>query len=387
MMALDGLVVLDLARRYPGAYTAMFLADFGADVIKVDQPKESKQTEASAAYFAPNRNKRSIIIDLRNGDGREVFYRLVKRADVLIDPFRPGVMKRLGADYETVSQMNPRLVYCALSGFGQTGPYAGMPGHDMNYIAIAGALSMIGPRNGPPCFPSNYLADMAGAGLHGAVGILIALMAREKTGRGQFVDIAYMDSVISLLNYDAYEYFSTGKVPRRGETPTTGGAPWAQVLKCRDGEYYTIACAEEHMWKNMCKALGRDDLIPSYRPSSVEERDRVVAELQAIFRARTRVEWFEFFKDKDTCTGPVYYLNETFQDPQVLHRKMLLELDHPKVGKVKQVGIPIKLSDTPGEVRSLGTLPGAHSKEILTGLGYTRDQIDRLKTLGAVGGI
>ena len=387
--ALEGLKVLDLCRRYPGAYTAMFLGDFGAQVIKVDPPggglpvPGSGDSEAFAAHYAPDRNKRSIILNLREETGQQVFYRLARWADVLVEGFRPGVMKKLKADYDTLQALNPRLIYCSLSGFGHDGPYAHLPAHDMNYCAIAGALSVIGPKDGPPYFASNYLADMAGAGLHGVIGILLAVQAREKTGQGQWVDVTYVDGVISLATMDVSRFLHSGKVPRRGETHTTGAAPWAQVFKCKDGEYFTIGCAEQHLWANLCKALGRDDLAPFHNPPP-DKRDWVIAEMARIFLTKTRDEWWKFFQDKDTCVGPVYYFNETLADPQVRHRQMVVELEHPKLGKVKQVGIPIKLSKTPGKIRTLGTPMGTHTREVLKELGYGPKEIDQLYQGSAV---
>lgn len=387
MLALDGLTVLDLSRRYPGGYTAMFLGDFGASVIKIDPPPEKPDNERYAAYLAPDRNKKTIILNLKAESGRKVLHRLAKEADVLIEGFRPGVMKGLKADYPTLRKLNPRLIYCSLSGYGPDGPYAHLPAHDMNYSALGGALSLIGARNGPPYMASNFLADMAGAGLHGLVGILIALMAREKTGVGQLVDIAYIDGVVSLLAMDASRYFYSGKVPRRGETWTTGGGPWAQVFRCKDGEYFTIGCAEPHFQTNLCKAVGRPDLLSYCNRSSFteEEKEWLVSELAGIFAGKTRDEWFEFFKDKDTCVGPVYYFNETFADPQVQHRKMVVEIEHPKFGKVKQIGIPIKLSETPGEIRELGKPVGTHTEEVLADVGYSADEIQQLRRDGAIG--
>jgi len=391
LLALEGITVLDLARRYPGAYSAMFLADFGAEVIKVDPPGSvlpipgvDTSGEEFAAHFAPDRNKKSITINLRHEEGLQVFYRLVRKADVLIEGFRPGVMKRLKADYETLREINPRLIYCSLSGYGHDGPFAPRPGHDMNYCAIAGALSLIGERNGRPYLASNFLADMAGAGLHGLIGILIALLARERTGRGQFVDVTYLEGVLSLMTMDVSLFLLTGRVPRRGETHTTGGAPWANVYRCKDGEYVTLGCAEPHFWENLCRALGREDLIPYHNPPP-EKRDEVIAALEQIFLTRTRDEWEEFFKDKETCFGPVYYLDEALCHPQVRHREMVLEIDHPRLGKVRQIGFPIKLSETPARLRSLGVPPGTHTEEVLQALGYSQEQIRRLRESGAVG--
>ncbi|MFC1919200.1 CaiB/BaiF CoA transferase family protein [Chloroflexota bacterium] len=386
MLALDHIKVLDLTRGYPGGWGAMFLGDFGAQIIKVDPPLHAGDlnSERDAAFFAPDRNKKTIILDLKTPAAKQVLYRLAEKDDVLIENNRPGVMKRLNCDYGTLKEINPRLIYCACSGFGQDGPYVDLPAHDMNYIAIAGALSLVGPKDGPPCSPSNYLADMAGCALHAAIGMLIALIAREKTGRGQLVDISYMDGVMSVMMCEATSYLSTGNVPKRGETMTTGGTLWAQVYECRDGEYFTIACAEKHLWDNFCHAIGRENLRHKHEATG-EEKDRIVAELAQIFATKTRHEWFEFFRDKNVCTGPVNYVDEAFMDPQVLHRQMLLEFAHPTVGRVRQLGIPIKLSDTPGSVRNLGSPIGTHTEEVLTDLGYSKYDIEELRCQGALG--
>jgi crotonobetainyl-CoA:carnitine CoA-transferase CaiB-like acyl-CoA transferase len=294
-------------------------------------------------------------------------------------------MARLSADYATLSEINPRLIYCSLSGFGTSGPYVKTPAHDMNYISLGGVLSLIGERGGYPVLPSNFIADIGGAALHGLVGILTALHARERTGRGQHVDISYLDSVVSLLALEAPAFFRTGQVPRRGETRLTGADPWTKVYKCADGEYITVACIEPHFWDNLCRLLGHEEFIKYQRsPQSQEELDTVSAEMAEIFATRGRDEWFEFFTGEDVCFGPVHYLDETFSDPQVLHRDMVAEKEHPRLGKVKQVGLPVKLSNTPARIESLGVPNGANTAEILGELGYADAEIDRLVESGAV---
>ena len=316
-------------------------------------------------------------------EGVNVFYRLVKKADVLVEGFRPGVMKRLRADYDTLKRINPRLIYCSVSGYGSEGPYAQIPGHDSCYLGIAGALSMIGLRDGSPCNPSNYIGDMGGAALHGLVGILIALLAREKTEQGQFVDIAYTDSVISLMEYDVLSYFFTGKVPRRGKTFMTGLMAWSNIYRCKDGEYFVLACGEFQFWENLCKAIGREDLI-SYYGAPPQEQDHGIRELAKIFLTKDRNEWWDFLKDKDTCVAPVNNINEALEDPQVLHRKMVLEMEHPNLGMLKQIGFPVKLSETPAQIRSIGKIIGSDTKTIMEELGYSREEIQRLGQKGAI---
>jgi len=369
----------------------MILGDLGADVTRIDPGGGRAATaafpppagEESRAYNPEGRNKKSIMLNFRTEEAREIFYKLAEQADVIIEGFRPGVTKRLGVDYDTIKEKNPRIVYCSLTGYGQEGPYRDMVGHDINYISIAGALGVIGEKGGRPVFPINLLADYAGGGMHAAIGILAALMARERTGKGQYVDIAMIDGVISLIHMPAAQYFRTGKAPQRGEDMLSGGAPQYSVYQTKDGKYLSVGALEPQFYQSVCRALGREDLIP--HQWSEEKREEVFSIFREAFLTKTRDEWFELLRQTETCTAPVYSLDEVFSDPQVIQRDMALELDHPKLGKVKQVGISVKLSETPGAFRSFAPAPGEHTEEIMCELGYSKEQIDGFRKAGAIG--
>jgi len=400
-MPLEGITILDLTRLAPGPYCTMILADLGADVIKIEEPgpPTGRRAEQAAGlptvppprygvsrhspFWALNRNKKNIGLNLKHEGARQIFYQLAERVDVLVEEFRPGVAKRLGIDYETLQPRNPRLIYCAVTGYGHTGPYRDMVGHDINYIAMAGCLGIIGPKDGPPIIPHNIIADFAGGGMHGAIGVLAALMARERTGRGQFVDIAMADGVYSQLVSHLSTYFATGLVPRRGETLLDGAAPYYQVYETRDGKWISIGSIEPWFYANLCKTLGREDLLP-YEFAEGEKREEIRQTFREIFKTKTRDEWFELLTQRDICVGKVYDLDETEADPHLCAREMVVEIEHPELGKVKQVGISVKLSDTPGQIRFLAAPLGAHTEEILTGLGLTQERIAELRAAGAV---
>ena len=402
MLALEGVKILDLSRLIPGAFCTMLLGDMGAEVLKIEAPGITKfmgssrslqeeENRKQVAYYAPDRNKKSIVVNLKSEAGREVFYRLSRHADVIVEGFRPGVAKRLGIDYETISKLNPNIIYCSLSGYGQDGPYHAFPGHDINYISMAGILDVIGSSEGPPVIPLNLVADFAGAALYGALGISIALVARNKTGKGQHVDMAYMDGAVSLMTWFNCGYFFDGSILKRGESWLHGAYPYYGVYETKDGKYITIGCLEPHFWENLCRFLGKEEYIPYHfalehtfhKPES-EKWDEIRSSLKQIFLTKTRDEWFELLIRNDVPAGKVYTPDEVFSDPQVLHRQMVIEVEHPTLGKIKQVGIAPKLSSTPGKVRSLSPLPGEHTDEILQELGYKREEIENLRQEGVV---
>ncbi len=379
----------------------MILGDFGAEVLKIEEPPvgdarigmspSGDGSEREAAYSALNRNKRSMILNLRAAEGRQVFYKLAERSDVILEGFRPGVVKRLAVDYETVSKLNPGIIYCSVSGYGQGGPYKELPGHDINYIAVAGALGLIGDIDGHPVIPLNLLGDSAGS-LGAVTGILLALVARARTGKGQHVDVAMTDGVIALLTMVTEQYFSRGLVPKRGEVLLADGYPYYGAYETKDGKYICIGCIEPSLWRNLCRELGREDFAdycfkPEHayqKPDSAEWKE-IYSYLRQVFLTKTRDEWFELLWQKNIPISRVYSLHEVFSDPQIVHREMVMELNHPVEGNVKQVGFHLKLEDTPAKFRTFAPLLGQHTIEVLAELGYPAEEIAELRRKDVIG--
>ncbi len=389
MMPLEGIRVLDLTRLAPGPFCTMLLGDLGADVVVVEEPPgvgrrfDAGTNERAQAFNALARNKRSVGLNLKDPKAQEAFLCMVEKADVVVEGFRPGVVKRLGVDYETVSKRNPRIIYCSLSGFGQTGPYASLVGHDINYISVGGALGMIGWPGQPPAIPMNIVADFAGGGLYAAFGILAAVIARGTTGRGQWVDMAMSDGVTSLITFIANQYFAGGHVPQPGADFLNGAVPAYHVYETSDGKWLSVGCLEPWFWSELCKALGCEEFIP--HQSNRERFPEMFGFLRGKFREKTRDEWFEELRQRDICIAPVLALDEVFEDPHVQARGMVAELPHPEFGTVRQVGIGPKFSDTPGAVRSLAPKRGAHTDEMLGEVGYSQAEIDEMRAAGIAG--
>ena len=405
MLALEDIRILDLTHLPPGALCTMLLADLGAEVIKVEAPPQvsgrsaaialtsspkEEEKRKEAAHNAFNRNKKSMALNLRCEPGRQVFYRLARTADVIIESFRPGVVKRLKIDYNAINKLNPRIIYCSRSGYGQDGPYRDLPGHNINYISAGGALGLIGNREGSPIVPLD-LIGLANISLNGGLGILAALIARNKTSKGQYVDIAYTDAVISLLTPLINNYFLSGTMPKRGETALHGAYPYYGVYETKDGKYISLGCLEPWFWESLCQALGKDEYISYhfspehlFQPPRDDKWREISSHLKKVFLTRTRDEWFEFLAKRNIPIGKVYDLDEVLSDPQVLHRQMVIELKDPSLGKIKQVGIPIKLSETPGKVRSLSPLLGQHTEQILLELNYSEEEIQSLHQTGVI---
>src|SRR5215813_14450381 len=358
MGVLDGIRILELARVAPAELPAMMLADMGAEVLKIETPEPDRDASDEwvrrTLHNFVNRNKRSMTLNMKSAEGQKIFQKLAATADVIVEGFRPGVTKRLGADYETLRKSNPRLVYCSLSGFGQDGPYRDRPAHDMNYLSLAGVLNLIGERDRKPVIPLNLVADYAGASMHGALGIMFALFARERTGRGQLVDVSYLDTSVALLaaTPNMRFFWSDGMAPKRGEGFLGGSYPYYAVYETRDKKLLTIGCTEPWLWANFCKAIDRPDFVEfsrqpdQYVRAANEKEVRCREEIEAIIKTRTRNEWYEILVKADVCVGKVYEPEEMVADPQVQARDMVVEVKHPTLGTIKEFGIPIKLSGT-----------------------------------------
>jgi crotonobetainyl-CoA:carnitine CoA-transferase CaiB-like acyl-CoA transferase len=392
MGVLDGIKVLELARVPPAEMPGMIMADMGADVLKIETPEPDRQHDErwvrQTIHAFVNRNKRSMALNMKAPEGQAIFQKLARNADVIVEGFRPGVMDRLGAGYEALRQSNPRLIYCSLSGFGQDGPYKNYPAHDMNYLSLAGVLNLIGDAGSKkPVIPLNLVADYAGASLHGALGIVLALYARERTGRGQHVDISYLDTTLSLLaaTPNMRFFFSDGVAPRRGEGFLGGSYPYYAIYETRDKKLLTIGCTEPWLWENFCKAIGHpeytrfarqpDQFVRAANAEESAARDAI----EAIIQTRDRDDWYEFLVKHDVCVGKVYDVEEMVADPQINHRQMIVDVEHPTHGRVRQFGIAIKLSETPGTIRTAAPLSGEHTEAILKDLGLGTDDIAGLR--------
>jgi alpha-methylacyl-CoA racemase len=377
MSALAGLRVLDLSRLLPGGFCSLLLADFGADVIKVEDTGMGDYVRADEPSFhALNRGKRSVRIDLKNAAGRDAFLRLVRTADVVLESFRPGVMDRLGVGYARLREENPRLVYCAITGFGQGGPYAQRAGHDMNYLALTGLLGLTGEPDGPPIQAAGQIADLGGGALMAAFGILAALRARERSGEGQFVDVSMTDGALSWLAMVAARYLADGRLPRRGEDQLAGGLICYRPYRCADG-WVTLGALEPKFWRAWCEGLGREDLADRQFEAVGSDTHRAV---EAVFAERTRAQWRAFNDEHDCCLEPVLDLDEALESELFRAREMVVEVDDARL-----LGTPVKLSRTPADpARAGGPAIGADTDPVLAEAGYGAEEIGALRDAGAV---
>jgi crotonobetainyl-CoA:carnitine CoA-transferase CaiB-like acyl-CoA transferase len=395
-LPLDGLRILDLSRLLPGGFCSLLLADLGADVLKVEDTgmgdyvrwappyyEGAEDSAKSALFLALNRNKRSIRVNLKEDGGRDVLLRLAREYDVLLESFRPGVLDRLGVGYERLREENAGLVYCAITGYGQDGPYRDRSGHDMNYLGLTGLLGLTGDREGPPVQAAGQIADLGGGALMAAVGILSALRERDRSGEGQLVDVSMTDGSLAWLAMVAGRYLADGEPPERGDPELAGALVCYRPYACADG-WVTLGALEPKFWAAWCTGVGREDLIEKQfeRPGSPTH-----VEVEAIFMERTRQQWQAFASEHDCCLEPVLELDEALDSELVRARGMVVELDQPGAATpVRQLGPPIKLSRTPASVREPGPALGEHTLEVLRDAGYSDDEIAALEQAGAVAG-
>jgi crotonobetainyl-CoA:carnitine CoA-transferase CaiB-like acyl-CoA transferase len=377
--ALCDLLVLDLSRLLPGPYCTMILADHGARVIAIED-RRFRDEEIFPATV--NRNKEHMTLNLKTVEGREIFYRLAAAADVVVEGFRPGVVQRLGVDYETIKKINPRIVYCAVTGYGQTGPLRDRAGHDVNYLAHAGVLDLIGEADRTPAIPGVQIADMAGGGLNAAVGILLALLARGKSGRGQYIDISMTDGAASLLSLQLHFQQVDGRSPRRGDSRFSHHYACYNTYETRDGRYIAIGAVENRFWQMLCDHLG----VPEYSALQYNEgrRKEILDFVRSAIRKKNLAQWEEDLADIDACWAPVRTLDDVLQAPLFCERDMVMEIEGEEGGTTTLLGTPIKLSDTPGGIRTAPPAFGGNTRAILSEFGYSTEETRVLEEKGVV---
>jgi len=384
--ALSGVRILDLTRLLPGPYCTMMLADLGAEVIKIEEPGRGDyargydpRLNGESAYFLPvNRNKKSLTLNLKKDPGREIFFKLVEKADVVVEGFRPGVMHKLGIGYKDLRKVNAKIILCSISGYGQDGPYAKRAGHDVNFLSIAGILGITGTKDGRPVIPGIQIADIGAGGLLPAFCIVAALWAREKQGVGQHIDVSMMDGVFSWLCTHAEKYYADRQLPRPSNEMLSGRYACYNVYATKDGKYLSLGALEPQFWSAFCKAIGKDEFIERQFEAG-DGSEELIRQVEGIISTRTRDEWAELLKDVDCCCEPVNNFEEAFRHPQVLHRNMLVEMDNPPKMKHLQISFPARFSETPAEIRMPAPSLGQNNEEILQELGMGKKEIESLR--------
>ena len=386
MKALEGIRVLDLTRALAGPFCTLMLGDNGADVIKIEIPGTGDDTrhwgppfiqEESAYFLSINRNKRSLTLNLRDPQAKEVFLKLARDADVVVENFTPGVMERFGLGYDDVKAANPKIIYCSISGFGQGGPYSGRSAYDQIMQGMGGLMSITGEPDGEPQKVGIAVTDI-GAGMWSAFAIMAAIHHRHEHGEGQYIDVSMLDAQVAWLTYQAATYFANGEPPKRLGAAHPTLVPY-QAFPCQDGKLLNLAVGSERIWERFCEAIEREDLKdnPDFATNAdrVRNRGTLVPMLQEVFNKRPVLEWVDSLNAANVPAGPINDLADVFSDPQVLSREMYQEIPHPTLGTIKQTGLPIKFSRTPGGLDRHPPLLGEHNSEILGELGFSEEEI------------
>jgi crotonobetainyl-CoA:carnitine CoA-transferase CaiB-like acyl-CoA transferase len=385
-LPLEGIKVIDLTERLPGPAATSILANFGAEVIKIEEPGEgdpARRTppfihEAGAVFTSLNRGKKSVGLNIKNRRGKAVFQKLVETADVLVEGFRPGEMKKLGLGYDSLSKRNKALIYASVTGYGQEGPYSKLSSQDINYLSLGGLLELIGNPDGPPLIPGIQIGDLAGGALPAVIGILLALQAREKTKVGQLVDVSIFDGVIGLLAAPLAAYTASRRAPARGKERLFGRYACYNVYAARNGRWISVGALDPKHWTTLCKEVERPDLIEDQFAEGDRQRV-IIAELTRIFQRKEANEWFEIFRNKDACVTIVHSISEVVLDPHLQSRGTIVSVEHPQGGTYDQLGVYPKLSDTPGRLGAPAPELGQHTREILLAAGFPAKELDRLQ--------
>jgi len=377
--ALSGIRVLDLSRMLPGPYCSMILADHGAQVIAI----EDKKFQADGLFFSDlNRNKRHISLNLKSPEGLEIFFRLAKKADVILEGFRPGVVQRLGVDYQAVQQKNPRIIYCSISGYGQTGPLRDRAGHDVNYLSTAGVLGLIGEKNRPPAIPGVQIADIAGGGMNAAVGILLALFAREKTGQGQYIDISMTDGMVGFLSLPYFFAERDGQPPQPADTLLSHRYGCYNTYETADGRYLALGAVENRFWRGLCEYLQRPEYIPLQYAE--DHREEIITFLRRQFLTKTLAAWERDLAHLDICCSGVKTMEEVLNEPLFKKREMVYSYTDMNGAERHGFGIPVKMSHTPGSIRTPPGTFGEGTRDVLTEAGYSDAEIESFVLAGVV---
>ena len=363
----------------------------GAEVTRIEQPSEiakgdkahninsvdSIERHRMRAYDLFTRNKKSVLMDLKKEKTREIIYKLAEKSDIFVEDYRPGAMERFGLDYERIRKVNPQIIYCSISLCGQDGPYRRKPGHDPVVLSLSGVLGQILDKDNIPVMPDPVpIADITAA-LHAVIGILLALRVKEQEGRGQYIDIGMLDTTMPLLAGVYQRYFRDGVIPER-----RGRQPYLGIWQTKDGKYLCTTDLEPQYWSNFCRAIGKEEFIPYQHDTG--KKEMIIETIRQIILTKTRDEWVTLLTEAGTQVAPVYNIDEALQDPQVIHRQMVLEIEDPVLGKIKQLGIPIKLSETSGKIRFVAPAPGNDTEETMRQLGYSAGEIEKLIAEGVI---